>query len=527
MNRVISISLLLISTSALAQYEMNPITGTLSPVGATALRLGDDNTRLVQLGFTFNYFEQPFTQAWVSSNGFLSFSTNQNLCCDGVPIQNAPRNTIYGLWTDLISGQNPYIQTANSNGLQTFTVGWYQTSEYYNNRLQSFAIQLRSDDSFSILYGNITNMQYHNVLAGYTGPNADDNYLIYYGQNPSFLTGNGYDFSIPKPVIEPVIVDVGFNFDPVPVIQVAPVQTYQEPQIELSPVEQYQETFIAQEPVQQAQQEQVVQQAVQQAQQEVRVVEERVREEQVQRVQEVVREVTRETVREVAREVVKETPVESKKGNGDLSLSQIMSLVGVAGGDVRVESEILTEMPVSQSQATLSVVSSFSAISQTSQFYQSESSQSSAFYSGSYQSAGQSQDSLFQSAQASSGAFFSSAGYSSELAQTVTSIDVQGSSGINSQQTQLDILNLMSRPVREREKEKSDSPVAEGQSGTIDAINSVDLSVYSKAQIPSQPFYQSPSPYRKTLSDNDLQMFRMLRSNDAVYERLRDSQYGR
>ena len=221
MKRLLLAILLAPSLAYAQQYEITPYVGALNTGTPTALNLGDDGSRLRQLGFTFDYFGQSYQDVWVSSNGFVSFSTSNPLCCDGAPVasQNTPLYTIFGLWTDLVGGSNPFVQTTTVNGLSTFTAGWYNTFEYYNNRSQSFEISLNSDNSFSILYGNITNMQDHQVLAGYRGA-AGENYQIYYGQNSGHLSGTGYRFSIPGQVEEPVpifdpvfdIVDIGLDF---------------------------------------------------------------------------------------------------------------------------------------------------------------------------------------------------------------------------------------------------------------------------------------------------------------------------
>ena len=112
-----------------------------SPQTMTPLNGGDDSTRLVQFAFPFEYFGQTFTQAWVSSNGFVSFGDIGHLCCNGSPIDQAPRNAIYGLWTDLISGGNPYYRSD-----ATSTVfGWYNTQEYGSGLSNTLEIALFPD----------------------------------------------------------------------------------------------------------------------------------------------------------------------------------------------------------------------------------------------------------------------------------------------------------------------------------------------------------------------------------------------
>lgn len=71
----------------------------------TALTLGDDEvSAFVPIGFTFNFYGVDYTQVRVSSNGFITFTDDNNSgCCSGQPLPAAadPDNLIAGLWDDL------------------------------------------------------------------------------------------------------------------------------------------------------------------------------------------------------------------------------------------------------------------------------------------------------------------------------------------------------------------------------------------------------------------------------------------
>jgi hypothetical protein len=150
----------------------------------TPLSLGDDNTAKVDLGFEFTYWGQTFTSAWVSSNGFVSFQSAANLCCNGTPIENAPRNTIYGFWTDLVNfSGNPFY--ARKPGSILF--GWYDTTEYGTQNRYTFEIGLKDDNSIQFNYGAMPSLTYHLGTAGITGPEAGDNILLFYGKDTQFI----------------------------------------------------------------------------------------------------------------------------------------------------------------------------------------------------------------------------------------------------------------------------------------------------------------------------------------------------
>lgn len=193
--------LVLVSTPALAQdYTIAPTAPGLENIQQTGtpLYLGDDHTAKVSLGFSFDYYGQSFTDAWVGSNGFLSFNSAAHLCCDGRIMSQAPRNTIYGAWTDLLSWDNPYIRrdTLSSGDLE-FIAGWYSSYEYGTNNSNTFEISLRSDNSIQLNYGNI-NVLHHYLSAGLTGPTKDDNQQLYFGfGDTGFFDGKSFAINQP------------------------------------------------------------------------------------------------------------------------------------------------------------------------------------------------------------------------------------------------------------------------------------------------------------------------------------------
>jgi hypothetical protein len=179
--------LLACATPVCAQtYEPALITPQINgaPTTMTPLNLGDDNTARVSLGFEFDYWDQTFTDAWVSSNGFVSFQGPANLCCNGQPIEQAQRNTIYAYWSDLISFTgNPYYRRDDGSIL----FGWYGVNEYGTNNSSTFEIGLFSDGKIQLNYGNLGFSGWRDFTAGITGPNAEDNIPLFYGRNAQYL----------------------------------------------------------------------------------------------------------------------------------------------------------------------------------------------------------------------------------------------------------------------------------------------------------------------------------------------------
>ena len=187
-----------------------------SPQTMTPLNGGDDSVRVVQFGFPFEYYGQTFTSAYVSSNGFVSFSNVGPLCCEGWPIDSAPRNTIYAYWTDLIGGANPYYKVTETS----VVFGWYGTAEYATNNQNTFEIGLFDDGKIQLNYGSLANT-WHTVSAGITGPTSSDNVSIFYGSNISSLANSSLILTAaqePAPMLPAAIASIVPSPTPSPVV---------------------------------------------------------------------------------------------------------------------------------------------------------------------------------------------------------------------------------------------------------------------------------------------------------------------
>ena len=85
-------------------YNFQDISGT-----GTAVTLTDDSVSgALPMGFSFDFFGTGYTDAYASSNGFLTFASgSSNGCCSGQALPNplAPNNLIAGWWEDLNPAQ--------------------------------------------------------------------------------------------------------------------------------------------------------------------------------------------------------------------------------------------------------------------------------------------------------------------------------------------------------------------------------------------------------------------------------------
>lgn len=95
----------------------------------------DSVTAGISIGFSFSFYGVSYTEAFIGSNGFITFSAEQSQgCCEGLPLPStfSPNNLVAGWWVDLTSdagGGNGEIryQTTGAAGSQEFVV------EYIDN----------------------------------------------------------------------------------------------------------------------------------------------------------------------------------------------------------------------------------------------------------------------------------------------------------------------------------------------------------------------------------------------------------
>lgn len=119
-------------------YTPRPLTGTLVPAVDDAV-YGPFN-----IGFTFCFWGNPYTQCYIGTNGWLGFSPGQPIAftSQSLPSTNflVPKNCIMGPWYDLnpgIAGAMPptpiqyiYYQVYGSAPNRYFVVSWNNSPLY-------------------------------------------------------------------------------------------------------------------------------------------------------------------------------------------------------------------------------------------------------------------------------------------------------------------------------------------------------------------------------------------------------------
>jgi hypothetical protein len=121
-----------------SSYEItNPSYSNFNYVGGTSVTGCDDCVQgPFNIGFTFNYFGNNYTQFYASSNGWIGFSPGQTngYVAQFLPNGSAPKNAIIADWEDLFpsTGQmNYYVSGTSPNRRMIFN---YNSVPFYGCR---------------------------------------------------------------------------------------------------------------------------------------------------------------------------------------------------------------------------------------------------------------------------------------------------------------------------------------------------------------------------------------------------------
>ena len=489
-KRLISLlAALLVSTSAAAQtYEPVLVTPQIlgAPTTMTPLNLGDDNTRNVALGFEFEYWGQTFTDAWVSSNGFVSFQSGAHLCCNGQPIELAQRNTIYAYWSDLISFTgNPYYRRDDGSIL----FGWYGVNEYGTNNSSTFEIGLFANGDIQLNFGNLGFSGGRDFTAGITGPTADDNISLFYGRNAQFLQNQSGTLSWVAPQPEVVAVDCNatpmdptcppISIDAIP-DPVGAIAEAVEQSVELEPEEMAQvlETAVA---------------ALEQAEVSMAV------------------STTTEEPEAAAEETENTAEVTVADAAERLDPNEVAALaaVGLDPEDSAQQQDAATQ-ETQQAQGGLQT--------QTGTMQETQDASASSAFTVQVRF-----DTTF-------GGVFGQ-GPTMSVAQSASPLDAALSAGSPlSMANAVEVLGLGSPPpaVSGGSASQSEGGMSEGQSDTISTMGSVPgFAAYTQASLQDRAdFYAIRDIYRRrVLRDANFEMYRMMQTNDARWQEMVDKQY--
>ena len=493
-----------------------------SPQTMTPLNGGDDSTRLVQLGFPFEYYGQTYTSAWVSTNGFVSFQGPAHLCCNGIPLEQAQRNTIYGYWTDLISGGNPYYRTDSTSAI----FGWYNTYEFGTQNLNTFEIGLFSDGKIQFNFGTLGNT-FHTVSSGITGPTSSDNVSLFYGQNVQNLQNQSgiLTMAVPEPVPVPDAVN--------PAPDVAPDPTDTQTEVLQNEPEPVQEEAVVEEPVAEAE---VVSEAVEETVSEEDIVSDDI--------------VAQEDVDEDQAEDANDEPlspdqlqalsaVEVTEAPSDEEIAQATEAVA-AEAEAAEAARVEQQQQQSGPDQTIAIAGEVRR-DRNVEFFQREAIEEADLFS---------RETVLQ-ASIQSVAFVAQADaqYTQQygeqtttetVAETYSIVPTEGptfapvittvigsdTSTPSGQAQQMELLGMQGEMAAGQVIDVGDVNNGDSEEMSQLAAIPVGYSAYTQARIPDAPFYQPRDIYKgRRIPDANMALYRMMRGQDSLWQEMVDEQY--
>jgi hypothetical protein len=149
-------------------YTATNVAYTFTDISSTGTRVlagTDDSVVSAGLGFTFDFYGNARSTAFISTNGLITFVSGNSSYSSrplGTPL-SPPQPTIAVLWDDWMTprtGDAVYYQTAGSPGSQQFIVQW--------NRLEGFSFSPSTVTFQAVLFegSNSIEFRYQDVDSG-------------------------------------------------------------------------------------------------------------------------------------------------------------------------------------------------------------------------------------------------------------------------------------------------------------------------------------------------------------------------
>ena len=170
--------------------------------------LDDGYTNAIPIGFDFKFYGTNYTNFYLSTNGFLSFSalTSAYYSNYGIPDADVPNNIIAPMWDDLdgrTQGTVHYLREADK-----LTIQFTNWQKYNGTGSLTFQMVLRSNDRIMFYYNNM-NASLNSATVGIENAAGDDGLQIAYeaaylannlavqiAADPEWLTLNNYSGTI-------------------------------------------------------------------------------------------------------------------------------------------------------------------------------------------------------------------------------------------------------------------------------------------------------------------------------------------
>ncbi|MDZ7379331.1 MAG: DUF11 domain-containing protein, partial [candidate division KSB1 bacterium] len=123
---------------------------------------GDNRAGPVDIGFPFRFYDQTWTQVYVSTNGILVFGQDSHGCCGRVPmpLPGSPNNVIAPYWTDLAVGPPYnngaiYVRRGGQAPKRYLAVAWHNVTPCCGTNstdYKTFEVLLHENGDITFMY---------------------------------------------------------------------------------------------------------------------------------------------------------------------------------------------------------------------------------------------------------------------------------------------------------------------------------------------------------------------------------------
>ncbi|WP_075740213.1 MULTISPECIES: S8 family serine peptidase [Actinoalloteichus] len=119
---------------------------------------GDDASATVALPFPVGFYGQQYSEAFVATNGFLSFTAPSTAYSNGrLPTAGAPNGAVYPFWDDLTvdASAGVYTGVSGADGERVFVVEWRNVRLLSSQTRLTFAAQFHEDGGIVFAYESL------------------------------------------------------------------------------------------------------------------------------------------------------------------------------------------------------------------------------------------------------------------------------------------------------------------------------------------------------------------------------------
>ncbi len=145
----------------------------------------DAYSAVIDLGFSFPFYERAFSQVKISTNGYLTFdisAVEQLINNLKIPSDQTPNNLIAPFWDDLVEGSGSLRYYQGNNGVQNyFGVQWDQFSQFNKTPLDTFQVILFQNGDILFQYLSMNSML-NEATVGFEDGDGVDGYQYLYNE---------------------------------------------------------------------------------------------------------------------------------------------------------------------------------------------------------------------------------------------------------------------------------------------------------------------------------------------------------